>query len=187
MMTGARNILWLLPLLLFASWPLWGKTVSEFLSPPEQSDSAEQSSVPPPKHFSMDNVVFHQDKQGVRDWRINAKRLFTADGESELKMEQVDAAVFREQKPRFHIISDAGLYDTKEQLLTLTENVKVETDEGYEIKTPILKYDDRQRMIKTDSPVYISGKDIEITGEGMTYNMDTGAYSVGGRLLFKAW
>lgn len=187
MMTGIRNILWLLPLLLVVTWPLWGGPVEDFLTPPKHSDSAEQSTVPSPKNFSMDGVVFHQDKQGIKDWRIKTKRLYTEGGESRLKMEKVEAAVFREQQPRFHITSKSGLYDSKLQLLTLMDNVKVENGEGYEIRTPVLQYDDRNREIETDAPVQIDGKDIEITGKGLRYNMDSGAYEIGGRMQFRAW
>ncbi len=187
MMTGTRNILWLLPLLLLVTWPLWGGVVEDFLTPRQDSNGTEQSALPAPKNFSMDGVVFHQDKQGVRDWRINTRRLYTEGGETRLKMEQVDAAVFREHQPRFHIVSNSGLYDSKLQLLTLLDNVTVENGDGYEIHTEALQYDDKNRQIKTEAPVQIDGKQIEITGVGLRYDMDSGAYEIGGRLQFRAW
>lgn len=186
MMRGIRNILWLLPLLLLVTWPLWGGPVEDFLAPPKHADSTEQSTLPTPKNFSMDGVIFHQDKEGIKDWRINTKRLYTVGGESRLKMEQVQATVFKEQQPRFHITSNEGLYDSKRQLLTLMDNVNVVNGEGDEIKTSVLQYDDKNREIETDAPVQIESKNIEITGTGLKYNMDSGAYEIGGRMQFKA-
>lgn len=185
-MTGARNILWLLPLLLLVSWPIWGERVTLFLSPHESFNSSDKASVPPPRNFSMDDVVFLQDKQGQRDWRIVTKRLHTVGDQSKLQMESIDAVVFREQESRFHIISDSGLYDTEAEVLTLTDNVEVKTAEGYKIKTPVLQYHERGQKIKTESAVDISGKDIKIKGRGLTYDMQSGAYRIGGRLYFEA-
>ena len=186
MMTGIRNILWLLPLLLVISWPLWGQLAISFLSPDESFENLGKSAVPPPKNFSMEGVVFLQDKLGQKDWRIIAQRLYTDGGESKLQMEKIIALLFDQQEGRFHITSDSGLYDSKKQVLTLKENVQVKTAEGYEIKSPSLQYHENSQRIETDSAVQIKGKDIQIKGQGLMYNMQSGAYRIDGPLQFEA-
>lgn len=189
MMTGIRNVLWLLPLALLVSWPLWGPCAKDFLSPRGGFETAVASGQDKAKTFTMSDVFFTQDKKGVRDWRITAERLHTANGESKLQMQRVDAVVYDEDEAekKFHITSEAGLYDTDEQILTLTDNVRVTTTQGYEIHSPVLRYLDKSGEIKTDERVRITGEDIDISGQGLMYDMKSGAYWIGGRVRFKTW
>lgn len=188
MMTGSRNILWLLPLLLFVTWPLWGPGAKDFLSPRGGFQTAIKSDAQA-KTFTMSDVFFTQDENGIRNWRIIAERMGTTNGESKLQMDTVDAVVYGtdQDEKKFLITSKAGLYDTDKQILTLMDNARVTTAQGYEIHSPVLSYQDKTRKIKTDERVRITGKDIDIIGKGFMYDMNSGAYWVGGRVKFKTW
>jgi LPS export ABC transporter protein LptC len=73
----------------------------------------------------------------------------------------------------------------KKQLLTLSDQVRVESTEGYTISSSLLHYDDRQKEITTEENVRITTDDMVIKGTGLRYNMETGAYRVDGRVDFQ--
>lgn len=185
MMSGARNILWLLPLLLAMSWPAWGGLLVEFLTPRGSFETATASESRG-KTFTMEEVLFKQFSQGIEDWRIVTSRLSSRPGSEDLmQMEAVDAQLFEDGRGKFHIVSRNGAYDMKKQLLTLSDQVRVESTEGYTITSSLLRYDDRQKEITTEEKVIITTDDMVIKGTGLRYNMETGAYRVGGRVDFQ--
>ncbi len=189
MMRGARNILWALPLCLLILWPLWGGPVTRFLTPKGKVDPSIKNpqSAAQGKTFTMDGVLFTQLKKGVKDWEIVAKRMFTGKDEDHLEMESVNAKVFEANKEKFHITSKTGQYNTKSKILTLRQQVKVDAEEGYVIRSPHLVYDDNRQKIRTQSKVHIIGEDMDVRGKGMIYNMKDGSYDIGGRVKVKSW
>lgn len=185
MMSGIRNILWLLPLLLLGTWPLWGSSMMNFLAPrgsfetPVASDSKG-------KTFTMQDVLFNQLKKGKEDWRIITNRLSSLPGsEDVMQMESVDARLYENNTDKFHIVSQNGSYDMAKQILTLRDNVKVSSQEGYTISSSLLRYDDNRKEIQTDEKVHVATDTMDIRGTGLVYNMKTGAYRIGGRVDFK--
>lgn len=187
MMTGVRNLLWLLPLALLVGWPLWGGPLTSFLAPRGGFDVAAQPRNGQVKSFSMDGVFFTQLKRGVKDWQITTDHLYTADDPDLMQMEQVEAAVFEKTQEKFHITSQNGVYDTKKEVLTLEKDVRVRSDEGFVVTSSRLRYYDKQRAIKTDTPVHIVGKDMDIRGKGLVYDLNRATYEVGGRVKVQSW
>lgn len=183
MMTGVRNTLWLLPLLLLVSWPVWGGYLVAFLSPRGSFEAPATDS--PGKTFTMQEVLFSQLKGGHEDWKIVTDRLFSLPGsEDVMRMESVDALLFEKGASKFHIVSGKGEYDMARQVLVLTDQVSVEAKQGYTISSELLQYHDQKKEIRTDEKVQITTKDMDIRGTGLLYNMKTGAYRIGGRVEF---
>lgn len=183
MMTGVRNTLWLLPLLLLVSWPVWGGYLVAFLSPRGGFETPATDA--PGKTFTMQEVLFSQLKGGAEDWKIVTDRLFSLPGsEDVMRMESIDALLFEKGAEKFHIVSGKGEYDMTKQILVLTDKVRVEAKQGYTISAELLRYYDQQQEIRTDEKVRISTDDMDIHGTGLLYNMKTGAYRVGGRVEF---
>ena len=91
MMTGFRNLLWLLPLVSLLSWPFWGKLVIGFLTPPGSFDSHTaakgKKKLAQAESFTMNQVFFNQLTNGNRDWQIKTNRLFTAQNPDKMQME----------------------------------------------------------------------------------------------------
>lgn len=182
MMTGARNILWLLPVLLLVSAPAWWAPVTAFLAPRGDFAAAASEPARTPTSFVMDKVYFTQRRGGALEWAIHTARLSTVGSGSVMEMETVQADLFDQDRVKFHIVSNAGQYDSNELALTLSGDVRVTSNEGFTILSPLLRYFEKERSIKTDRPVFIAGRDMEIKGRGLVYNLATGAYTVFGRL-----
>jgi len=187
MMSGLRNILWLLPLALWFSWPLWGGPVSRFLAPKGGDGGLSGGQVVERPAaagggFVMDGVLFTQLKNGVLDWQIQAGRLYSGDNPDLLRLETVEARVFKETEPRFVITGREGEYDSKRKLLLMRDQVSVQTAKGLLVQAASLSYDDQARMISTGEPVRITGRNLEVSGQGLDYDMTDDSYEVGGRV-----
>ena len=186
MMTGVRNLLWLIPLILLAGWPAYGPVLSRFLAP--RGDFGEN--VRPgkaTKRFVMTDVVYLQEMNGSPDWRITTRRLATGKGEDLLEMEAVSAVLFRNDQEHLRVSSVTGLYDRTNEILTLQDNVDLTTSDGYLIHTALLTYQEGEKKITTPAPLRITGRNMDIHASGLDYNLATGAFSLGGRVKFSTW
>lgn len=186
MMTGYRNILWALPLILALSWPIWGGGFTRVLAPRGGMDSGATLAAPKAATagagFSMEGVLFSQLKNGVRDWQIQAKRLHSGEDQDRMQLVTVEAQVFKNAERRFVITGQEGEYNSKQKVLTMRNEVKVQAEKGMLIQSDSLSYDDQARKITTLDPVQITDKNLDIRGMGMAYDMEKDSYDVRGRV-----
>ncbi|MDG4475997.1 LPS export ABC transporter periplasmic protein LptC [Thiovibrio frasassiensis] len=187
MMTGYRNLLWLLPVSLLLFWPVWGGTLSRLLAP--RGGLEAPGTLAPPQAagkddagFMMDNVLFSQLKNGSRDWEIQAKHLYTGKDQDRMQLEAVEAQVFKNDKRKFVITGKEGEYNSKKKILILRNQVRVQAENGFLVQSDSLSYDDQTRKITTAAPVQITDKGIGIQGKGIDYDMQKESYDVRGRV-----
>ena len=187
MMTGSRNLLWIIPLALLLGWPVYGPPLSRFLSPRGDFGQAGQAGEAT-KRFVMEDVLYLQEKNGMMDWRIRANRLATDRANSDLmEMTAVRGTFFRNGAENMQVTAASGLYDTKNEVLNLRTNVDLLTADGYTIRSEQLAYHEKDKMIVSRSPVRMTGKTLDIRGNGLDYNMETRGYKVAGRVQAVSW
>jgi LPS export ABC transporter protein LptC len=80
------------------------------------------------------------------------------------------------------ITGQEGEYNSKKKILTMRNGVKVQAEKGVLIQSDILSYDDQAQKITTRAPVQITGKNMDIHGKGLDYDMQKDAYDVSGRV-----
>ncbi|MFA7382284.1 MAG: LPS export ABC transporter periplasmic protein LptC [Desulfurivibrionaceae bacterium] len=183
-MTGYRNILWLLPVGLLLSWPVWGGAITGFLTPRGElsANLVQPRTKSADPGFTMEGVLFSQLKNGVQDWQIEAKRLYTKEDQDRLHLEAVAAQVFKGDERRFLITASQGEYNRKNKSISMQNGVKVQADNGILVQADSLSYDEQTRKITTMTPVRITGKGMDVSGQGVDYDMEHDSYDVSGRV-----
>jgi len=184
MMTGFRNILWLLPVGLLLSWPVWGGSITRLLAPRGglTATLAAPQATTTGAGFSMEGVLFSQLKNGVRDWQIEAKRLYAGEDQDRMQLEAVEAQVFKGAARTFVITGQEGEYNSKAKILTMRKGVRVQAENGVLVQSDSLSYDDQSRKITTRAPVQITGKGMDVRGQGLAYDMEKDSYDIRGRV-----
>jgi len=191
-MIKPRNLLLLLPLLTLVTAPLWSPPLSTFLRSGGVVESAGPAPAPA-RTFSMENVNFTQSQAGRLEWRIDAARLHTAAGETDLHMEDVravflEAAAKPANSPRqTTIVSSRADYDTMEKALLLADGVILTFGREYVLRTEKLRYLAEIRQIKTKAAVRLDGPNLAIKGKGLTYDLASGAYDIMGPVSCQVW
>ncbi|MEW6501336.1 MAG: LPS export ABC transporter periplasmic protein LptC [Thermodesulfobacteriota bacterium] len=187
MMAGSRNLLWIIPLALLLGWPLYGPPLSRFLAPRGDFGKAGQAGEAT-KRFVMEDVLYLQEKGGQLDWRIRTNRLATDAANSDLmELATVRGTLFRDGAEHMQVGAAAGTYDSKNEVLNLRNNVEVLTADGYTIRSEQLAYHEKEKRITGSSPVRMTGKTLDIRGNGLDYDMATKAYVVAGRVQALTW
>jgi LPS export ABC transporter protein LptC len=174
---NTRRLSWQLPALILLTVPLWYGAMARFLTlgqvhtntPPSHQDS----------RFTLEDVVFSQFRHGTEEAVVHAKSLHGTDDNSLFTLEGADA---RRLGPRpIHITGGNALYDPKTQILTILDNVVVETADLV-VKTQALRYLTQFATLKSAADIEIVGQGLTITGTSFMYNLDSGVLRVGERV-----
>lgn len=193
MLKDKRNLLWILPLTVILTLPLWKSLAVDFLKP-------EREESPPPiinqekpgvlSNTEMDRVRFEQSRQdGTKEWYLTASRIYSTEKKSDMAFEDVKAFFFGASgdNEEARIRSRKANYNSDTQKLTLQQKVVVQNQKGYEIQTDSLEYVAADKKIKTTSPVTVKGDNIEVSGKSLLYDMVTGNYSLTGNVVCRIW
>jgi LPS export ABC transporter protein LptC len=192
MMKDPRNLLWIVPLAALLTLPLWRPLAADFLSP-------ERKKTPPPvpsltnsrvlTSTEMDGVHFEQSKNGTKEWLLTASRLYSAENDSDMQLEDVKALFFGAagENEETHIRSQKARYNVDTKQLTLQGKVVVQNQQGYEMQTESLEYVAVDKKIRTTSAVHVKGNNIEVSGKRLLYDIATGNYSLTGNVVCRIW
>ena len=183
MLSGSRNLLWMVPLALLLTSPAWKPGVEEFLSP-HGNLKVKPGNAVLDKSFALTDVQLNRYENGQMDLALNAAKLWSGRrGMDSLFLSKVDALLFDKGRERAHITGGEGFYDGDKQILTLVEDVVVIAKNRYELRADALRYLIPYKTIKTAVEIFFASEDITVRGTGMSYNLENGAYRVGGRVV----
>ncbi len=183
-MRNSRTLLWLLPLLLLLTAPLWRPAVADFLRPRGGYDDTVAAAYrKKDQKFVMDAITITLSSNGRLEWVIRAERAFTGDSDREIGMQEVDAVYTSADREETRISSNRGTYFLDERHLVLKENVVIRKPAaGEAIYTDLLHYYDANKMVVSPVPVDIKGPNFSIQAGRMDYDLTTDGYDLGNRV-----
>jgi LPS export ABC transporter protein LptC len=184
-MKNPRNLLWIIPLGLLASSPLWKSYVAAFLEPRGGYDATVAEAYKrQSQNFVMDNLTITLSSSGRLEWTINAERAFTGKTDREIGMIEVDALYSAKGKEPITISSNRGTYLMDDRHLILIENVVLrKPDSNEELYTDLLHYYDATKMVISPVDVDIRGPNFNLQAGRMDYDMSTDAYDFNDRVI----
>ncbi|WP_457578047.1 LPS export ABC transporter periplasmic protein LptC [Desulfomarina sp.] len=178
-----RNQVWLIPLLLILTYPLWSIPVGKFLTPrggvPTQTVTRKTNQ----HNFRMESVKILQNQNGKKTALIRAKSARTGNDTDILILETVDADIFDEDGNVTHIVSRTGKYNVKTKALTLSGDVVVnKTRDKQFLYTDLLHYDSDKRTVNCPGKTKLIGENVSIDGGSLDYDINSSRYDIGGRV-----
>ena len=185
-MISRRNFVWLIPFLLFLSYPLWRIPVSSFLSPRGGYDPSLAQRTLDAHNFNMDKVRIIQSEDGRTTLEIEAERAFTGKTVDEFNMEEVDAIITGTNNEQTFITSRRGVFDKQTSILTLIDEVVVmKPKDKSELYTDLLIYHNKTHIAHSPGKTQVIGDGFEIRGHNLRVNTLTKAYTIDGRVRCK--
>lgn len=183
---NTRNLLWLVPLVLFLTSPMWKPGVASFLKPrggyePPTSIFIDEE---PSQNFVMDTVTITLSNHGRVEWVVNAERAFTAKSDKDISMVEVDAVYTDVDKKLTHITSSRGRYQVDQRHLTLIDNVVIRKSAAQqEMYTDLLHYYDAKKIIISPGELEIVGPDYSIQAGRLDYDLVNDGYDFSNRVI----
>ncbi|MBM9536781.1 LPS export ABC transporter periplasmic protein LptC [Desulfobulbus alkaliphilus] len=185
MIRNPRNLLWILPVLLFVSSPLWQPSLAAFLAPRGgyTPDLMHPEPTSPVQNFIMDVVAITLTSNGKEEWQIDADRAYTGENDHEILMEGVHARYIGNEKEPTIINSRRGKYSINERHLVLIEDVVITKPiSEQQLFSDLLHYYDATKMAVSPGPVRLKSPGLNLTAGRMDYDLATGAYDFSDRV-----
>lgn len=185
-MMTRRNLVWLIPLFLFLTFPLWRIPLAAFLTPRGGYDPSLAARKVDSQVFNMEKVHVTQSEHGKTTLEIVAERALTGKSDNEFEMEEVDAVITSTTGEQTFITARKGILDKKTSILTLIHEVVVmKPKDKFELYTDLLIYNDKTHIAHSPGKTQVIGEKIEIRGNNLTFNSLTGIYDLDGRVRCK--
>lgn len=182
-MKFSRNTIWLIPLFLLVTFPLWSVPVSNFLAPRGNFDAEAQKTSTGTHNFRMNSVKILQNQRGRNTAIIRAVKAQTGKNQDIYLMEYVDADLIDDEGKITNVTARNGEYRSANKLLTLIDDVVVHKIEQKQfLYTDLLHYSSIKRTIKCPGKMSIVGEDIQIDGGSLDYDIKTQTYDIGKRV-----
>ncbi|GAB4338918.1 MAG: hypothetical protein Kow0089_11270 [Desulfobulbaceae bacterium] len=185
MIRNPRNLLWLIPLALFVTSPLWKPALTAFLKPRGVYDPmvlAEEEEKP--QSFVMDALAITMTSWGIDEWEIRAGQAFTGKTDKEIGLINVDALYTGDKRERTRITSDRGLYNIDRGHLVLIDNVVVDKPVSQQkMFTDLLHYYNEDKRVVSPGRVEIRGPDFTIRAGRLDYDLISRNYDFSNRVI----
>ena len=192
MLKDPRNLLWIIPLAVVLTLPLWKPLAKDILSPAKRQSAAAALSFAAKaveRRSSMNGVEFEQSRNGKREWRLSADHLLSAENDPDMQLEEVRGVFFGVGKgeDETRIRSRQGTYNTATRQITLAGDIVIEDAGGYEMRTDSLSYSAKEKTMRSTAPVIIRGSNIEVRGSRLLYDIGAGKYLLEGNVVCRVW
>lgn len=183
-MITPRNSLWLIPLLLIITFPIWKIPVASFLAPRGGYDPKIFDDTNVSHNFTMDKINIQQSEGSMKTADIRAAKALTSKNPNEFVLTKVNADIFNDDGELTNIKAKRGVYNTRTRRLKLDRNVVVTNKEkGFTMKTSQLFYFHHLRKVRCPQRTVFKGDGIVIRGSSFYYDINRGHYEVGGRVV----
>lgn len=178
-----RNTIWLLPLSILVTFPLWSIPVSDFLAPRGGIVPVPTEQDPNTRNFNMDKVRVLQNQKGKNTAIIRAAKAQTGQDPNVITMELVNADLFDAEGNITKVIANTGQYSTTKEVLTLRDDVVVnKINDNQFLYTDLLLYDARKRLVTCPGKIRLEGDKVVIDGGSLEYDITSGRYVIDGRV-----
>ncbi len=125
---------------------------------------------PQQAEYQIKEVHINETLDGNLRWTLRADQAEVYDQKGITLMRKVVIQLFSKDGD-WTVTSDEGTLDNNKRDVTLTGNVVIRSNDGLEMKTAALAWDNERRTLATDDPVEISREGTTITGRGLAVRM----------------
>jgi LPS export ABC transporter protein LptC len=151
-------------------------------SPPREEEPVTLESVIPKKSDVCLNRIHHvATRDGVKEWMLDADSAQYEKAGGKTLFKNICATFFLEGGRAVTLNSRDGVLSTDTKDMEIWGDV-VARSGSYELNTNRIRYNHKAQVLSTKTPVVIKGKGLEITGDRMSFDLQTEHVVVQGRV-----
>lgn len=184
-----RNAIWLIPIFLLVTFPLWKIPVGNFLKPRGELNAKQQqekdNNALQNQTFAMKKMVLHRFTDNKTTALIRAEQVYTGQDKDLIMFTDIDAKKYGDvpEDGATIAIADKGKYSQKNELLHLEGDVQVDqTVKNQHLTSEELFYNGIKQTLYSPVATKITTDKAKIAGGNFNYNIEKGEYDMGGRV-----
>jgi LPS export ABC transporter protein LptC len=126
-----------------------------------------------PGNVGMKEINFSQVIEGVKLWELKAEEVEYQKEKNEVSFKKVTVTYFPKGQKPVTLVGNQGRLNTQSKDIFIEGEVRISSEEGYELSAPALHYEDQKREVWTDGEIVFRGPRIQVEGQGMAMNLET--------------
>lgn len=140
--------------------------------PKEKKPVALESVMPEKSDVCLSRIHHVATRDGVKEWMLDAESAQYEKAGSTTVFKDICATFFLEGGRAVILNSRDGVLSTDTKDMEIWGDV-VARSGSYQLNTNRIRYDHKAQVLSTLTPVVIKGKGLEITGDRMTFDLQT--------------
>ncbi len=126
----------------------------------------------------FEKLHYSAQKEGRLFWELDAGSATYNKADDLMKLEGVEVKFYTDDGAIHTVRSDYGGYKGETGFIEVSGDVRVDTKEGYTLRTERLRYISSSNEIKTDEDVEFTGTGIRVTGTGFEMEIESGSFKM---------
>lgn len=136
-----------------------------------------QKTVPPekpsnPADLMLDRLRYTETKEGVKEWELEAASALYFKDKGTVVFEKVKATFFGKNQGIYVLVGEKGKFNPQTKAIEVFDGVKLDSSDGYHMRTQSLKYEAEKRELSTPDPIEMSGPQLRVEGTGLIVELD---------------
>lgn len=122
--------------------------------------------------LKLDRVHYTETREGVKEWELEATSAQYFKEENTILFDKVKATFFGKEGQAYILVGEKGRFNTTTKAMELFDGIKLESSDGYQMRTRSLKYQAGKREFRTSDAVEIKGPQIRVEGIGLIVDLN---------------
>jgi LPS export ABC transporter protein LptC len=122
--------------------------------------------------LKLDRVHYTETREGVKEWELEATSAQYFKGESTVLLDKVKATFFGKEGQTVRLVGEKGKFNPQTKEMELFDGIRLESGDGYQMRTRSLKYQAEKRELSTTDAVEIEGPQLRVEGIGLIVELD---------------
>jgi LPS export ABC transporter protein LptC len=111
-------------------------------------------------------------KDGTIQWELDAAAAELETGTGKMILQSPKVIFFLDDGTQVNLTAREGILFTRNKNIEVRGNVRLKNNR-YTLTTDVLAYEHDRRLLKSDAPVQIAGRDIELNAATLIYDLNT--------------
>lgn len=123
--------------------------------------------------IKLESISYTQEnpEQKVR-WTLEAKEVTFSKDRQIMTFRDFHLSLKATDRPSLSLEGKEGEYDRNSGVITLRQELKAHSDNGYSFFADLMVYNTKDGTIRTDRPVRIVGPSFSVTGRGLVLSLE---------------
>jgi LPS export ABC transporter protein LptC len=161
----------LIGVIILGSLGLVGVLVWQTLIPPS-TEKAPPAKPDASADLKLDRVLYTETREGVKEWELEAtSAVYRKEGDT-VMLEKIRATFYGKNQESYHLIGEKGKFNTQTKVIEVYDGVRIDSSNGYHMRTRSLKYQADQKELHTSDPVEMEGPSMRVEGTGMVVELN---------------
>jgi LPS export ABC transporter protein LptC len=122
--------------------------------------------------LKLDRVHYTETREGVKEWELEATCAQYFKEEGTVFFDKVKATFFGKNGEKYVLVGEKGKFNTQTKAIEVFNGIRLNSSDGYQMRTRSLKYLAEKRELSTSDAVEITGPQLRVEGIGLIVELD---------------